>query len=226
MSDTSQPWWKHLNSYPLVSSFCHGPRSRGSSIASTSSSSSSRAARRMEGAAPCGALIPRLFGGYATSIFVAGWATGGLIFGALGGDRVGLVGADAHDFACSSIRCARGTLGGFSAKGGWTFAVLSFSQPASAVGWCLRSRGWRLIADKSARAVRAPARLGRTASALRPSGNVTGGSRRSRPRQTWKAKSFSPRAPPWKYMFLIGSVPAFPLRFSLQARLKGSRRNG
>ena len=28
------------------------------------------------------------FGGYATSIFVAGWATGGLIFGAVG-DRIG-----------------------------------------------------------------------------------------------------------------------------------------
>src|SRR5881275_908020 len=28
------------------------------------------------------------FGGYATAVFVAGWATGGLIFGALG-DRIG-----------------------------------------------------------------------------------------------------------------------------------------
>jgi MFS family permease len=31
---------------------------------------------------------PNLFGGYATAIFVAGWATGGLIFGAVG-DRIG-----------------------------------------------------------------------------------------------------------------------------------------
>ena len=31
---------------------------------------------------------PIKYGGYATSIFVAGWATGGLIFGSLG-DRVG-----------------------------------------------------------------------------------------------------------------------------------------
>src|SRR2546421_7895754 len=39
------------------------------------------------------ALLPagsdlKLFGGYATAIFVAGWATGGLIFGAIG-DRIG-----------------------------------------------------------------------------------------------------------------------------------------
>ena len=31
---------------------------------------------------------PVLWGGYATSVFLAGWATGGLIFGALG-DRIG-----------------------------------------------------------------------------------------------------------------------------------------
>src|SRR5437016_7587653 len=30
----------------------------------------------------------KLYGGYATTIFVAGWATGGLIFGAVG-DRIG-----------------------------------------------------------------------------------------------------------------------------------------
>src|SRR6266850_8246923 len=39
------------------------------------------------------ALLPsgadaKLYGGYATAIFVAGWATGGLIFGAVG-DRIG-----------------------------------------------------------------------------------------------------------------------------------------
>ena len=34
------------------------------------------------------ALATRLYGGYATAIFVAGWATGGLIFGAIG-DRIG-----------------------------------------------------------------------------------------------------------------------------------------
>src|SRR5687768_13343427 len=31
---------------------------------------------------------PNLYGGYATAIFVAGWATGGLIFGSIG-DRIG-----------------------------------------------------------------------------------------------------------------------------------------
>ena len=30
----------------------------------------------------------KLYGGYATAIFVAGWATGGLLFGAVG-DRIG-----------------------------------------------------------------------------------------------------------------------------------------
>src|SRR6266567_3934370 len=39
------------------------------------------------------ALLPpgtdvKLYGGYATTVFVAGWATGGLIFGAVG-DRIG-----------------------------------------------------------------------------------------------------------------------------------------
>ena len=43
--------------------------------------------KAMESLIPAG-LDPKLYGGYATSIFVAGWALGGLIFGSLG-DRYG-----------------------------------------------------------------------------------------------------------------------------------------
>jgi MFS family permease len=43
--------------------------------------------KAMESLLPAG-MDPKLYGGYATSIFVAGWAMGGLIFGSLG-DRYG-----------------------------------------------------------------------------------------------------------------------------------------
>src|SRR3954463_1133555 len=79
------PWWKHLNRYHwfvfamacLAWLFdCLDQQlfllARGSA---------------MKFLLPVGTDL-KLYGGYATSVFVAGWATGGLIFGAVG-DRIG-----------------------------------------------------------------------------------------------------------------------------------------
>src|SRR5262245_45796917 len=84
-STASGPWWRELNSYHwfvfIVAALgwlfdCLDQQlftlSRGPA---------------MKALLPAGA-DPLLWGGYATSVFLAGWATGGLIFGVLG-DRIG-----------------------------------------------------------------------------------------------------------------------------------------
>src|SRR5215212_6101490 len=84
-SDDSQPWWKLLNRYHwFVFSMA--------SLAWLFDCLDQQLFILWRNAAMANLLPPgsdaNLYGGYATAIFVAGWATGGLIFGAVG-DRVG-----------------------------------------------------------------------------------------------------------------------------------------
>src|SRR4051812_44762173 len=79
------PWWKHLNRY-------HWFVFAMASLAWLFDCLDQQLfllARNfaMKALLPAGADL-KLYGGYATTIFVAGWATGGLIFGAIG-DRIG-----------------------------------------------------------------------------------------------------------------------------------------
>ena len=74
------------------------PRWPGSSIAWASRCSSSREIRRWRRSLPAGTPPEMLkkWGGYTTAIFVLGWATGGLIFGAVG-DRIGRARSPGHN---------------------------------------------------------------------------------------------------------------------------------
>src|SRR5215211_5100713 len=84
-SATSGPWWRQLNRYHWF----------GFSVAALGwlfdcldqQLFTLSRGPAMKALLPPGS-DPLLWGGYATSIFLAGWATGGLIFGVLG-DRIG-----------------------------------------------------------------------------------------------------------------------------------------
>jgi MFS family permease len=159
------------------------------------------------------ALLPpgsdlKLYGGYATAIFVAGWATGGLIFGALG-DRFGRAKMLTMTVLLYSV-CTG--LSAFS-KGWVDFAIYRFVTGLGVGG--VFGLAVTLVADSLPERSRSGA-LG-TLQALSAVGNVTAAT---------IAISFGnlegkaiPAGMAWKYMFLIGALPAFLCVF-LQIRLK------
>ena len=159
------------------------------------------------------ALLPpgsdlKLYGGYATAIFVAGWATGGLIFGALG-DRFGRAKMLTMTVLLYSV-CTG--LSAFS-KGWVDFAIYRFVTGLGVGG--VFGLAVTLVADSLPERSRSGA-LG-TLQALSAVGNVTAAT---------IAISFGnlegnliPAGMSWKYMFLIGALPAFLCVF-LQIRLK------
>ena len=148
------------------------------------------------------------YGGYATAIFVAGWATGGLIFGALG-DRFGRARMLMVTVLLYSV-CTG--LSAFSK--GWTdFAIYRFVTGLGVGG--VFGLAVTLVADSLPERSRSGA-LG-TLQALSAVGNVTA---------ALIAISFGnmegkvfPAGSAWKYMFLVGALPAFLCVF-LQMRLK------
>ena len=159
------------------------------------------------------ALLPpgsdlKLYGGYATAIFVAGWATGGLIFGALG-DRFGRARMLMITVLLYSL-CTG--LSAFS-KGWVDFAAYRFITGLGVGG--VFGLAVALVADSLPERSRSGA-LG-TLQALSAVGNVTAAS---------IAISIGnlegkviPSGMAWKYMFLVGALPAFLCVF-LQMRLK------
>ena len=159
------------------------------------------------------ALLPagtdlKLYGGYATAIFVAGWATGGLIFGALG-DRFGRARMLMMTVLLYSV-CTG--LSAFS-KGWVDFAIYRFVTGLGVGG--VFGLAVTLVADSLPERSRSGA-LG-TLQALSAVGNVTA---------ALIAISFGnlegktiPAGSAWKYMFLVGALPAFLCVF-LQMRLK------
>jgi len=159
------------------------------------------------------ALLPpgldaKLYGGYATSIFVAGWATGGLIFGAVG-DRIGRAKTLTLTVLIYSL-CTG--LSAFST--GWTdFAIYRFLTGLGVGG--VFGLAVALVADSLPEQAR-PHALG-TLQALSAVGNVTAGVI-AMTLGSMEGKVFE-AGMAWKYMFLIGALPAFMCVF-LQMRLK------
>jgi len=161
----------------------------------------------MKSLLPAGADV-KLYGGYATAIFVAGWATGGLFFGAIG-DRIGR--ARTLTFAVLMYSVCTG-LSAFST--GWVdFAFYRFVTGLGVGG--VFGLAVALVADSLPERSRTGA-LG-SLQALSAVGNITAGS---------IAIMFGlmegtniPAGMSWKYMFLIGALPAFLCVF-IQLRLK------
>lgn len=149
------------------------------------------------------------YGGYATAIFIAGWATGGLIFGAIG-DRVGR--AKTLTFTILMYSVCTG-LSAFS-KGWLDFAFYRFLTGLGVGG--VFGLAVALIADSLPDAAR-PRALG-WLQALSAVGNITAGSigiflGRLEGNRIIDAGSS------WKYMFFFGALPAFLCVF-IQMRLK------
>lgn len=153
------------------------------------------------------------YGGYATAVFVAGWATGGLIFGAVG-DRVGR----ARTLTLTVLMYSVFT--GLSALSrGWVdFAIYRFVTGLGVGG--VFGLAVALIADSLPDQSRTGA-LGML-QALSAVGNVTAGLISMGVGQLVARKTVSPEWS-WKLMFLIGAVPAFLCVF-IQLRLKEPER--
>lgn len=161
----------------------------------------------MKALLPAGADV-KLYGGYATTIFVAGWATGGLIFGAIG-DRVGR--ARTLTFAVLMYSVCTG-LSAFST--GWVdFAIYRFVTGLGVGG--VFGLAVALVADSLPERSRTGA-LG-SLQALSAVGNITAGSIAMLLGSMEGTRI--PAGMSWKYMFLIGALPAFLCVF-IQLRLK------
>jgi MFS family permease len=164
--------------------------------------------RAMESLLPAG-MDPNKYGGYATAIFVAGWATGGLIFGAVG-DRIGRAKALTMTVLMYSVFTGLSAL-----STGWVdFAVYRFVTGLGVGG--VFGLAVALIADSLPDRSRSGA-LG-TLQALSAIGNVTAGLISMWVGTLVEKKAITPDWS-WKLMFLIGALPAFLCVF-LQLRLK------
>jgi len=210
MSDSSLPWWKHLDRYhwfvfamaSLAWLFdCLDQQlfilARGSAMASL---------------LPAG-LDANKYGAYATSIFVAGWATGGLIFGAVG-DRIGRAKTLTLTVLMYSVFTGLSAL----SKGWIDFALYRFVTGLGVGG--VFGLAVALIADALPDKARTGA-LG-TLQALSAVGNVTAGLISMWVGSLVASKTISPDWS-WKMMFLLGAFPAFLCVF-IQVRLKEPER--
>ncbi len=149
------------------------------------------------------------YGGYATSIFVAGWATGGLIFGSVG-DRIGRARTLTVTVLIYSL-CTG--LSAFS-QGWMDFAIYRFLTGVGVGG--VFGLAVALIADTLPDRARAGA-LG-TLQALSAVGNITAGLVSMYMGSLVKAGTIE-ASESWKYMFLVGALPAFLCVF-IAVRLK------
>jgi MFS family permease len=162
----------------------------------------------MESLLPEG-MDPGKYGTYATAIFVAGWATGGLIFGAVG-DRIGR----AKTLTITVLLYSLFT--GLSALSqGWIdFAFYRFITGLGVGG--VFGLAVALVADALPDRSRAGA-LG-TLQALSAVGNITAGLISMWVGGLVRSKALDVDAS-WKLMFLIGAIPAFLCVF-IQMKLK------
>lgn len=152
---------------------------------------------------------PNVYGGYATAIFVAGWATGGLIFGAIG-DRIGRARTLTITILMYSVFTGLSAL-----STGWIdFAIYRFITGLGVGG--VFGLAVALIADALPDRSR-PHALG-TLQALSAVGNIVAGFIGMWAGQLVANKTLDPKWS-WKFMFLIGAVPAFICVF-FQMRLK------
>jgi MFS family permease len=149
------------------------------------------------------------YGRYATAIFVGGWATGGLIFGAVG-DRIGRAKTLTLCVLMYSVFTGLSAL----SKGWVDFAFYRFLTGLGVGG--VFGLAVALIADGLPDRSRAGA-LG-TLQALSAIGNITAGLVSMWAGSKILAKELEPDQA-WKTMFLIGALPAFLCVF-LQIKLK------
>jgi len=149
------------------------------------------------------------YGTYATAIFVAGWATGGLIFGAMG-DRIGRAKTLTLTVLMYSVFTGLSAL----SKGWIDFAIYRFITGLGVGG--VFGLAVALIADGLPDRSR-PGALG-TLQALSAVGNITAGLISMWVGGLVASKAIQPDWS-WKIMFLIGALPAFLCVF-LQMRLK------
>lgn len=142
-----------------------------------------------------GADLPKvnLYGGYATSIFMAGWAVGGLFFGAVG-DRIGRAKTLAITVLIYSLSTGLSAL----SRNPTDFFIFRFLTGLGVGG--VFGLSVALIADSLPEQVRSKA-LGWLQS-LSAVGNITAGLCRL-------ALMNQPPDVSWKYMFWIGAAPAF-----------------
>lgn len=149
------------------------------------------------------------YGGYATSIFMIGWATGGLIFGAVG-DRIGR----ARTLAITVLMYSLCTgLSAFSF--GWMDFFFYRFITGMGVGGVF-GLAVALVADSLPERSRTPA-LG-LLQALSAFGNITAGLMSILVGKLGAAGTIDPNNG-WKIMFIFGALPAFLCVF-IQWRLK------
>lgn len=153
--------------------------------------------------------VVKKFGGYATSIFVAGWATGGLIFGSLG-DKYGRAKMLTLTVLLYSVFTGLSAL----SQGWLDFAAYRFITGLGVGG--VFGLAVALVADSLPDHARTGA-LG-LLQALSAVGNITAGLISMWIGSLIKEGSLSPDTA-WKMAFLMGSVPAFLCVF-IQFRLK------
>ncbi|MCA9190609.1 MAG: MFS transporter [Planctomycetales bacterium] len=157
------------------------------------------------------------YGGYATSIFVAGWATGGLIFGSVG-DRIGRAKTLTLTVLLYSLFTGLSAL----SHAWWDFALYRFITGLGVGG--VFGLAVALIADTLPDSAR-PGALGML-QALSAVGNISAGlvsmllgqlitSHAELPEGAWRVTPENA----WRGAFLLGAIPAFLCVF-IQLRLK------
>lgn len=153
--------------------------------------------------------VVNAYGGYATSIFVAGWATGGLIFGSVG-DRIGRAKTLTMTVLLYSVFTGLSAL-----STSWLdFAIYRFITGLGVGG--VFGLAVALIADTLPDRAR-PWALGML-QALSAVGNITAGLISMYMGSLISSGAVSGETA-WKYAFLIGAVPAFLCVF-IQLKLK------
>ncbi len=203
------PWWKHLSGYHwfvfAMAALAWLFDCLDQQIFLLARNDALTALLPMETDGP----VIKQFAGYATSIFMCGWATGGLLFGAIG-DRIGRAKTLTLTVLIYSL-CTG--LSAFSV--GWIdFAIYRFLTGLGVGG--VFGLAVALVADSLPDQSRSGA-LG-LLQALSAVGNITAGLI-----SMWMGRLITngtiEAGSQWKYMFLIGAIPAFLCVF-IQYRLK------
>jgi MFS family permease len=205
-TDTALPWWRHLTRYHWFvfamasSAWLFDCLDQQLFILARDSA--------MKDLLPAG-MDSKEYGAYATAIFIMGWATGGLIFGAIG-DRIGRARTLTITVLMYSVFTGLSAL-----SAGWVdFSIYRFITGLGVGG--VFGLAVALVADALPDQAR-PGALGML-QALSAVGNVAAGLigmtvgkmvASGTVNATWS----------WKLMFLVGAVPAFLCVF-IQMRLK------
>lgn len=157
--------------------------------------------------------VQKQWGGYTTAIFVMGWATGGLIFGAVG-DRIGRAKTLTLTVLLYSVFTGLSAL----SRNHIDFSIYRFVTGLGVGG--VFGLAVALVADSLPDRAR-PHALG-LLQALSAVGNVTAGLI-AVGLGMWLVGNAQAGQQAWKYLFLVGALPAFLCVF-IQMRLKEPER--